>query len=132
MSSEYDYENWPLEARLRFEADAMEKAIEGEVVPGTFHAMNWQDKPHRVLRDAIKLMLEAADGFKEPVLSPAVQVYRLPTYTYVIQNTEANAGYDTEIVGSVQAHSYEEAVTRAAERGFNVSMFRSPYTLTRV
>lgn len=74
---------------------------------------------------------QVAKDFAQRIID-RVHPYVLPTYTYVIQNMEANAGYDTEIVGSVQARSYEEAVTLAAARGFNVSRFRSPYTLMRL
>lgn len=54
-------EGWRPEARLRFEAEAMRLAPSGQDTPGTFHLGNWQDKPHRVLYDACRLMEEAAD-----------------------------------------------------------------------
>jgi len=47
-------------AELHTEAAAMEAAIRGEVLYDTFHAVNWQDKPHRVLRDAITLIRKAS------------------------------------------------------------------------
>jgi hypothetical protein len=46
--------------RLRYEADAMFAAIQGEQYGDTFHAYNWADKPHRVLYDAIDLMRNSA------------------------------------------------------------------------
>lgn len=54
-----------LEGQLRFDAMAMRKAMEGEVVPGTEYAENWQDKPHRVVFDACELMEMAADRIAE-------------------------------------------------------------------
>jgi hypothetical protein len=54
-------EGWSLEARLRFEAETMRLAPSGQDTPGTFHLGNWQDKPHRVLYDACRMMEEAAD-----------------------------------------------------------------------
>jgi hypothetical protein len=39
----------------------MKAAVSGEVVGETFHAANWADKPHRVLYDAVNLLLKAAD-----------------------------------------------------------------------
>ena len=46
--------------RLRYEADAMFAAVQGEQYGDTFHAYNWGDKPHRVLYDAVGLMRDAA------------------------------------------------------------------------
>jgi len=51
-----------LEGRLRFAANAMFAAVQGEDTPGTFYLQNWHDKPHRVVYDACKLMEEAADA----------------------------------------------------------------------
>jgi hypothetical protein len=51
----------PLEGRLRFEALAMKAAINNEDTPGSLHLGNWHDKPHRVLYEAIDLMVAAAD-----------------------------------------------------------------------
>jgi hypothetical protein len=51
----------PLEGRLRFEAIAMQAAVNGDETPGTSHLGNWHDKKHRVLNEAIDLMVEAAD-----------------------------------------------------------------------
>jgi hypothetical protein len=48
-------------AHIREEAAAMKAAVSGEVVGETDHAANWADKPHRVLYDAIGLLLKAAD-----------------------------------------------------------------------
>jgi len=48
--------------RMRFEASAMLAASEGGHVPGTFHLINWNDKPHRLIYDAARLMIEAADA----------------------------------------------------------------------
>ncbi|MBA8797876.1 hypothetical protein FHW77_001558 [Agrobacterium sp. RC10-4-1] len=45
---------------LRYEADAMFAAIQGEQHGDTFHVYNWADKPHRVLYDAIDLMRKSA------------------------------------------------------------------------
>ena len=46
---------------LRYEADAMYAAIQGEECGDTHHAYNWSDKPHRVLYDAINMMRRSAD-----------------------------------------------------------------------
>lgn len=46
--------------RLRYEADAMFAAVQGEQYGETHHAYNWADKPHRVLYDAIGLMRNSA------------------------------------------------------------------------
>lgn len=46
--------------RLIFEAQAMRKAVAGEHTEGTFHALNWSDKSHRVVYDACSLMEKAA------------------------------------------------------------------------
>lgn len=51
-----------LAERMRFEASAMRAAVEGRHVADTFHLMNWDDKPHRLLYDAAGLMIEAADA----------------------------------------------------------------------
>lgn len=51
----------PLNGRLRFAASAMAAAINGEEVPGTSYFANWNDKPHRVVHDAVDLITEAAD-----------------------------------------------------------------------
>lgn len=48
--------------RIRAESRAMLAGIEGVETPGSFHAFNWDDKPHRLLYDAAELMIEAADA----------------------------------------------------------------------
>ena len=67
-------EQMDLEGRLRFEASAMRAAVNGEYTPGTFHLLNWQDKPHRVIFDACRLMEEAAAALSPPpVVEEAVE-----------------------------------------------------------
>ncbi len=51
-------------------------------------------------------------------------------YTYVVVNTEANAGYDEEIVKSIRASSYTEALTLAKSKGYSINSF--PYILKEV
>lgn len=53
-------ERGKLANKLLFEAEAMHKAMAGEYTEGTFHTLNWADKPHRVVYDACKLMKKAA------------------------------------------------------------------------
>jgi hypothetical protein len=48
-------------AHLRQEADAMKAAVSGIPVGETLHAVNWADKPHRVLYDALNLLLQACE-----------------------------------------------------------------------
>lgn len=47
--------------RLRYEADAMHAAVNGEEYGDTFHWQNWNDKPHRVVFDAVDLLRGAAE-----------------------------------------------------------------------
>lgn len=61
-------------ARLYTEAESMKAAVHGECLYDTFHLMNWQDKPHRVVFDATKLMIEAADRIA--VLEAALASHR--------------------------------------------------------
>lgn len=41
---------------------SMRAAMEGRHVEGTFHLLDWNDKPHRLLYDAYALMNRAADA----------------------------------------------------------------------
>jgi purine nucleoside phosphorylase len=40
----------------------MYAAVNGDEYGDTFHLQNWNDKPHRVVYDAIKLLREAAEA----------------------------------------------------------------------
>lgn len=55
--------------RIRSETRAMLAGIEGDGTPGSFHAFNWDDKPHRLLYDAAGLMIEAADAIAARAVS---------------------------------------------------------------
>lgn len=62
-----------LAQRLRDEAAAMRAAVNAERIGETFHAFNWGDKPHRVLYDATRMMLEAADALTARVRLLGIQ-----------------------------------------------------------
>jgi hypothetical protein len=55
--------------RLRYEAEGMDMAMHGEEFGDTKHLQNWQDKPHRVVFDATKLLREAADALSAQEVS---------------------------------------------------------------
>lgn len=50
---------------LRYQAYAMNLAPSGARVGNTFHALNWADKPRRVLYDAVGYMRDAADTLSD-------------------------------------------------------------------
>lgn len=53
---------------LHYEADAMHAAVNGEKYGDTFHWQNWNDKPHRVVFDAVDLLRAAACEIEALVL----------------------------------------------------------------
>lgn len=51
-----------LAIELRVQSGAMLAGLDGIDTAGTFHGLNWNDKPHRVAYDAASLMERAADA----------------------------------------------------------------------
>lgn len=51
-----------LSERMNAASASMRAAGNGRYVPDTFHLLNWEDKPHRLLYEAHDLMVEAADA----------------------------------------------------------------------
>lgn len=62
--------------RPRYEADGMHAAIQGEEYGDTFRYQNWNDKPHRVVYDAIDLLREAGGALSPAPVEPQKPVAR--------------------------------------------------------